>query len=201
MSPILPPNQNLRKTVRVPLLRNQVLKVEFGKTLGVLGDFEKRIEFAQGTRVLDAFLEVTASQTYLSGADISLSMNDRLLLPAMMWHALENGTKSMTYNVTTEVVNGVNKFSGIYRTAFGTISDQLANISETLILDLIVSSGEPEVKVGGTKQPGATTNVIAQKLKDASNIIIGGAIVAIVAISGIYLITKNPRDIRKSLGL
>jgi hypothetical protein len=191
-----------RKIERVPILRNQVLKVEFGKSLGIASNFEKRINLTgSGTKLISAILEVTASQTYLSGAEISLTMNQRILMPSMMWHALENGVKSIFYDVTTSMVDGVNSFSGLYRTAFGVLSDQLANISTTLVLELETQGSDVDpVEVGGTKEPGATTNVIAQKLKDASNLIIAGVIIGVIAISGIYLVSKNPGDIRKFVG-
>jgi hypothetical protein len=192
----------VRKELRIALLRNEILQVKFGSTIGDLASFKKRIEFSKGTQIVNAQLDVTGQQTYLSGADISVTMNGRILKPRLMWHALENGVKSIIYNVTTDVANGINTFSGLYTTAFGVLSDQRADLSMTLVLDLLVEDFNDEgASVGGTAKPGQTRAAIAKRFEESFNVIVGALVITAVAVSGVYIVNKKTDfNLKKMIG-
>lgn len=194
----------VRKVVRIPVLTHEVLKVPFGQTLGKLDQFKKKIELSRGTTVESATLDITTSQTYLSGADLSLSMNSKLLRPEIEWQAFENEIKRHSYDVTTEFLSGINLFSAIYRTAFGVLSDQELDLSATLILNLVVpEQASPGVEVGGTDKTSESTGTkVLQGVKDAAGLIAGIAVVGVIAWAG-YGVYRGtlPGKFAKKLGL
>lgn len=193
----------VRKVIRTTILNHEVLKVPFGQTLGKLDQFKKKLELARGSRVESATLDVVASQTFLSGADLSLSMNSKQLRPILEWHALENNRKSHSYDVTTEFLSGVNVFSAVYRTAFGVLSDQELDLSAVLVLNLVVpEASSPGVEIGKTDKTSESVGTkVVQGAKDAAALIAGLAVVGVIAWAG-YGVYRGtlPGKLGKKLG-
>jgi hypothetical protein len=176
----------VRKIVRVNILSNERLLVPFGNTIGKIDQHKKKIELGFGARVEGAVLEIAATQTYLSGADITVSMNKTELRPPLMWNAFETDTKRKEYPVATEFGSGVNTFTVLYRTAFGALSDQVASITMVLVLTLVVPEAtSPGVEVGGTDDVSESLkDKVAKGIKDTSSILIGLAVVGVVSWAG-----------------
>lgn len=173
----------VRRAVVISLLTNEELVVKLGNTLGQLDTFSKRIELTKGTVLEKATLVVSAFQTYLSGAEVSVTLNKKVLTPSLNWHAFENKTISKDYDVTDILTLGINEFSGLYKTAYGVLSDNKASV--TIVLSLLVNVPDvssPGVEAGRTTSKDTLRNV-GQVVREVLNYIIaagaiGGVVIA-----------------------
>jgi hypothetical protein len=175
----------------IPIMVNEIVKVEFGNSIGKVEDFTKRVDFKKGVSLIDARLTIGATQTDLSGARVSISMNGIELTPELEWHGLENGKKSKTFQVNSLVHDGINKFSVVYTTAFGVLIEQKAVVNVTL--DLLLENpkqGEDPIEVGKTTEDDLLTRA-GQKVREGAQLILGiGLVFALVTGGGVLLYSK-----------
>jgi len=172
----------------ITILSNEVLVVKLGNTLGELDTFSKRIGLMKGATLTKATLTLEASQTYLSGAEVMLSMNGSNLKPVIQWHAFETKSKTIKYDVSDILALGVNTFAGIYKTAYGVLNDNKANITVTLTVELEVPvAGQSGITTGNTTSNDNLRNV-GQLVREGIIYIV--ALVATVGVVSFWLYTK-----------
>ena len=128
----------VKQQLKFSLVSNEIVEVKFGQTIGRIEKFDSPLRLEKGAVILEASLRLSAEQTYLSGASLTVSMNGSNLKPALSWKAFENVQRSMTYNVSPIILVGENTYTVLYSTAFGTLGDQRANVNLELLVLLEV---------------------------------------------------------------
>jgi hypothetical protein len=176
--------------IRVPILSNKVIKIKFGESTGSINDFTKRIDFVKGAKLISATLRVKALQTYLSGASLDIVMNGLALDGQMNWHALEQHQKSQDWLVSSLVLDGQNKFSFVYSSAAGVLSEQQMTVTAELILRIEKEAGTPGVEIGNTTETGIKAKV-GQALREGADFIVAVGILGSVALAGGYLFVRE----------
>jgi hypothetical protein len=101
-----------------------------------------------------ATLVIQASQTYLSGAQCQVYINNNLAI-SIGWGAFDNGTKQQSSDVTSSLLDGNNTFTIVYTTSFPSIGATLNVIDLSLNLTfLYIGTGQPGNPIG---PPGGLT--------------------------------------------
>jgi hypothetical protein len=165
-------------------MTNEIVKIPFGSSIGKVEDFSKRIDLKKGVKLIDARLVINATQTYLSGSNVTIAMNGQVLEPSLVWDAFANSKVGKTYQVSTLLRDGVNKFSVVYTTAFGVLSDQSAIVNAELnILLEKPEQGKPGIATGDTVEDNLGEKIV-RGARESINVIVGLGILAAVLMTG-----------------
>lgn len=178
----------VKQVVKFNLISNEIVEVKFGQTLGQIEKFDSTITLKKGASITKAELILASDQTYLSGANLSVTMNRQYLSPPLRWHAFESVKRSVTYDVTRLVVVGLNTYSVLYSTAYGTAGDQRANVNLDLVLTLeVADASAPGAGATPAKEDVNWTDKITETLKTSGKLILAATVVTAVVIGGVYV--------------
>lgn len=126
------------------------------------------------TDIDSATLIINAKQTFLSGAELDVLVNEQRV-GSIHWNALEGGEKAMTMDIASAMTNGDNDFKLHYSLGFGTVNEQVCNVSGELKLTYRSTSTNP-INSGPTQNKNFWKNLLDSAKKYA--LYIAAAIIA-----------------------
>lgn len=111
-----------------------------------------------------ASLKIDASQTYDSGADLTVIVNNEHHIQdkdTMRWGAFDSGDHALVVNIIGELINGENNFQLQYHLANGAITGQECVASATLFMTFLgVATGEQPAKYSSPGGPSRWANFL-----------------------------------------
>jgi len=136
-----------------------------------------------------AIISIDATQTYDSGADLTLLVNNTVLASVtsqIHWNAFETQRKTIDIDITSDLLDGLNVFQMQYHTADGVITAQECVANATLKLTFLgpATTGQP----ASYSNPGGPS-AWQQFLKDGKTYLIIGGVIMLVG-AGIALVIK-----------
>jgi hypothetical protein len=143
--------------------------------------FKKRITWDTSKfKLISAKLITRANQPYRSGAELDVMVNGEQGT-MIDWHANEVEERADEADISASIVNGDNSFELVYRTAFGTLTEQIAVTSASIALQFEgnrTGSGSP-VDTGGTQDKNQFNKIVSGLRDNAIGITVGIAVVGV----------------------
>lgn len=174
----------------IPILTNEIVKVPFATRTGKPEEVTININLEKGVTVQYADLKLSGDQGYLSGADLTISVNGTEQLPGLHWVG-EAGKKTIHYNIATKLYDGLNRFNVIYNTAYGVLSDQQCVVNAEIVLTLIKpTTGSPGYTVGKVVKSGFWDK-FGQTVRESANYLIAFGVIGAIAISGVAYLAHD----------
>lgn len=176
-----------------PIFANIKLDIPFAQLNAISDPVKLEVAWDSSKyQLTGASVDLSATQTYDSGADLHITVNGYEMTTGLSWNAFETQKKTISIPIDLSLINGLNTFSLRYHTANGVITGQECIADATLRLTFLgQATGKNPASTSSPGGPSAWLNFtksVSGSAKWVIALVVVGGIVYVV-----YRLTKfNP---------